>query len=64
MFYFIWTMIVEIVTSLTFNHPLHFMSIVVVLMLFTSPGAVATILASGVKLGAFTFWKEEKAKKQ
>ena len=60
MFHFVLSMIGDIITSLQLTEQLHFMAVIVVLMLFSSPGAVATILAVGAKLGVISYIREEK----
>ena len=60
MFYFFLTMITEIITAFDFSRPLCFLAIVVVIMLLSSPGAIATIIGAGTKLGIFLHIREEK----
>ena len=55
MFHFFLTMITDIIISLRFDDILCFAAIIVVLMLFSSPGAVATILGAGAKLGTAVY---------
>lgn len=57
------TIILEIVTSLQFTRVLEFAAIIVVLMLFSSPGTVFGTVGVGLKAGiAWFFMDEAKAK--
>ena len=58
---FIITAVYELLISLQLTSVLEFMSIIVVIMLLGSPGAVATTLAVGTKLGIRAHVKERKA---
>ena len=62
MFHFFLTIITEILTSFDFSRPLCFLSILIVVMLLSSPGAIGTIIGAGAKLGIFLHIKEEKEK--
>ena len=64
MFNFFVTMIGEMIFSLDFSRPLMFAAIIVVLFLLSSPGAAATLIAVGVKLGSWNYIKEKKAQAQ
>ena len=59
MFNLIITALYDIITSLSFESWIYFMSIIVCIMLLGSPGAIGTILGAGTKLGIFNFLKEE-----
>ncbi len=60
MFNLIMTALYEIITSLRLTNWLEFMSIFTVIMLLGSPGAIATIIGAGSKLGIYHFVRESK----
>ena len=60
MLHFLYNIISDLLMSISLSEQLHFMSVVVVLMLFSSPGAVATIMAFGIKLGIFSYTRDQK----
>ncbi|MDJ0834944.1 MAG: hypothetical protein QNK37_00425 [Acidobacteriota bacterium] len=60
MFNLIMTALYEIVMSLKLTTWLEFMSIFTVIMLLGSPGAIATIIGAGSKLGIYHFVRENK----
>ena len=60
MFHMIITIIQEIIQAANFSRPLMFMSIVVVIFLISSPGAIATIIGAGTKLGIYNHLRSEK----
>lgn len=55
MFNLIMTALLEIITSLRFTRVLEFAAITVVIMLFSSPGAVFGTTGIGAKLGILSF---------
>ena len=57
------TVLTDVVTSLRITTWLQVMSVIIVLMLLSSPGAVATVIAVGTKLGLFTHVREQKKAK-
>ena len=61
MFNLIYTVLIDVITSLRFTRVLEFASIAVVLMLFSSPGTVFGTVGVGAKLGilSFIFKKDE-----
>ena len=61
MFNLIMTFLTDLFSSLRLTRGLEFMSIVVVLMLFSSPGVIATIIGGSVKLGIFDHLKKKPA---
>lgn len=57
---FILTVLTDVVTSLHITTWLQLMSLIIVIMLLSSPGAVATILGAGVKLGVYNYAREQR----
>jgi len=57
---YILTVLADVVTSLHITTWLEVMSIIIVLMLLSSPGAIATIIGAGTKLGVYQHVREEK----
>lgn len=53
------TILMEIVMSLRFTRVLEFAAIIVVIMLFSSPGAVFTTVGAGLKAGIVWFFMDE-----
>ena len=62
MFNLLYTMFVEIFGSISLTSGLKFMSLIVVLMLLSSPGVAATILLLGGKLGILSHVREQRKK--
>ena len=56
----IMTVFSELLGYFRLSRGLEIMSVVVVLMLLSSPGVVATILATGSLSGAYSFKREKK----
>lgn len=54
------TVLTEVATSLRLTTWLELMALVIVLMLLSSPGVIATIVGAGSKLGIFLHIKSEK----
>ena len=63
MFNLIANVLGDIVMSLQFSGWLEVMAIITCLMLLGSPGAIATILGAGTKLGIYNFVRENKKAK-
>ena len=57
MFNLIYTVIVDIITSLRITTWLEIMALFTCVMLLGSPGGIATILGAGTKLGIYNYVK-------
>ena len=65
MFHFIVTIISEILMSINLTGVLYFASLVVTLFLISSPGAIATTIATCTKLGIADYaWNKRKDQKK
>jgi len=60
MFNLIYTILVDIVTSLRITNWLEIMALITCVMLLGSPGGIATILGAGTKLGIYNHVKRGK----
>jgi len=61
---FIFTVLADVVTSLRVTTLLEVLSLIIVIMLLSSPGAIATIIGAGTKLGIYHHVKDEKKAKE
>lgn len=61
MFNFFLTLFTELLGAFDFTRPLCFLAMFVVIMLISSPGTIASIIALGTKLGIFLHIKEKRA---
>lgn len=60
---FILTVLTDVATSLRVTTWLEVMSLVIVIMLLSSPGAIGTIIGLGTKIGIFQHVKAEQEAK-